>query len=658
MAITGASRKIAGLFYDNGGGVFDVEHPDFGAKGDWNGTTGTDDTAAILAALGAGRTVRLMKNAVHLISGPLTWTGGGTLITNGAEFYNIDATASADTLLVQGTTPAVYTPIDANAVKGQSVITCAALAASLSGGDYIKIKSNLNFNVAEGSIQGETHLVQNVVGNDIYLSSPLFDTYNTADTARIAKVDFAPFQTIGKVKIRRPFNNTLSARGLHLKFIKNAHAAAAVVNCLDRAIVVEDCYSPDMAFYAGNAVRSTSSAGYGLEIINATMFGRFSGFSENCRHTVTHGASPADGGVPWENKIYETTGAGGYASVVFDAHASCGSVEFDQCTAIGYLHTKADGVQVRSQGWNLGARRIKLTRCKGLGLDIVASIDTDATLIENLDVDIKAIDCANHGLTVNVAGLTIQKLTANISGELGSAANMFAVWLASFTAIQEWDITANLLKGAGMVYVAGSGTTPATLRVKGRTKGPGNPGSADTTLAAVRLNNANVTKVVMDANEISGMGIGVYSQTAVKVKVIDAEWSDIFVAGWHTAIPSQIEVYDSEIAQTDAGATHGLFNVTVAGTVSLLVVSGLVQPVGAFVLGHTGSVAEIVRSSNKISGGYARTLASAWRDSSFQLPSMTTTQRDAIVSPPDGMLIYNSTTGAVNARTAGAWTAL
>lgn len=40
------------------------------------------------------------------------------------------------------------------------------------------------------------------------------------------------------------------------------------------------------------------------------------------------------------------------------------------------------------------------------------------------------------------------------------------------------------------------------------------------------------------------------------------------------------------------------------------------------------------------------------------VPSMTTTQRDAIPSPRDGLLIYNSTTDALNVRAGGAWLAV
>jgi hypothetical protein len=40
------------------------------------------------------------------------------------------------------------------------------------------------------------------------------------------------------------------------------------------------------------------------------------------------------------------------------------------------------------------------------------------------------------------------------------------------------------------------------------------------------------------------------------------------------------------------------------------------------------------------------------------LPRMTSTERDAISGPPDGLIIYNATTGKVEARAGSNWVAL
>jgi len=42
----------------------------------------------------------------------------------------------------------------------------------------------------------------------------------------------------------------------------------------------------------------------------------------------------------------------------------------------------------------------------------------------------------------------------------------------------------------------------------------------------------------------------------------------------------------------------------------------------------------------------------------FLVPRMTTTQRNAIVSPATGLLVYNTTTGAFNWYTGASWSAV
>jgi|GEM_PF-3842164 len=46
------------------------------------------------------------------------------------------------------------------------------------------------------------------------------------------------------------------------------------------------------------------------------------------------------------------------------------------------------------------------------------------------------------------------------------------------------------------------------------------------------------------------------------------------------------------------------------------------------------------------------------KDGGLILPSLTTTQRDAIVGPEEGQLIFNTTTNKLNFYTGSAWEAV
>ena len=95
MAVAGASEKIPGKFYDKGGIVFNVQHPDFAAKGDGV----ADDTTAIQLALDTAST----GDIVFLPAGTYNISAKLKLNKDGIQLVGVG----------QSTDPKVGTIIDA-----------------------------------------------------------------------------------------------------------------------------------------------------------------------------------------------------------------------------------------------------------------------------------------------------------------------------------------------------------------------------------------------------------------------------------------------------------------------------------------------------------------------------------------------------------------
>lgn len=140
------------------------------------------------------------------------------------------------------------------------------------------------------------------------------------------------------------------------------------------------------------------------------------------------------------------------------------------------------------------------------------------------------------------------------------------------------------------------------------------------TATMVGLGNVDNTS---DANK----PVSTAQDTAINAKVADA-----INDGITTVAPSQNAVFDALALKSPAVSP------TFTGTVA--VASGASQVIG----GTTPDASAILDIQSTTKG--------------FKLPVQTSTQRDAISSPAEGLTIYNSTTGAINYYNGSAWKAL
>lgn len=185
------------------------------------------------------------------------------------------------------------------------------------------------------------------------------------------------------------------------------------------------------------------------------------------------------------------------------------------------------------------------------------------------------------------------------------------------------SITSPLLTATAAMVVGPSNSNTLILRTNGTTR---------VTIAAA-TGNITVT------GNITGAGLAELRNLSDNSSIIlgagsgggaVTDMSHIRVYGYgHATLPGQIELR--------AINTAGSFEATTI----------VVDPVvGGMVI------------SEGVAGSGTALLTLTSTTKGLLLPRMTTTQRDAIGSPPSGLLIYNSTTGKLNVRGASAWEAV
>jgi hypothetical protein len=78
----------------------------------------------------------------------------------------------------------------------------------------------------------------------------------------------------------------------------------------------------------------------------------------------------------------------------------------------------------------------------------------------------------------------------------------------------------------------------------------------------------------------------------------------------------------------------------------------------ATLVGKDANLDSLALGPGDVTGDASAALDVVSTSSGLGVPSMTGTQRDAITTPRDGLLIYNSTTHKLNVRANGSWVAV
>jgi hypothetical protein len=128
--------------------------------------------------------------------------------------------------------------------------------------------------------------------------------------------------------------------------------------------------------------------------------------------------------------------------------------------------------------------------------------------------------------------------------------------------------------------------------------------------------------------------------------------------GIGTSVPLSKLHVEGTVRSSSAGAS---FTISGAGSLTTAISGGgAAVTSGTFVAIETAASERMrITPDGSIGVGTTSPSAAACLDlfslKGFLPPRMTTTQRDAITSPPNGLILYNSTTDKLQVRTGGAW---
>jgi hypothetical protein len=513
---------------------------DYGAVGDANPDTGsgTDDTAAILAAITAAGAasghLSFVAGKQYRYTAQLDFSSLKRVSFNGAVLHRTDA--GTDYAVQSVGTVGTYRNLSVNASRGANVIVSATLAAEVRSGDLIKIISDALFATGGTISQGEMVTVHAVLGSNIYLRRPLQDTYLTSDTARAALVHATELVWDAMSIKRYPVDLAAGLPGVFFQNMRAPTGRIRTVNCTSRGIIVNSCYEPSLNVSIDGSYNTDPSTGYGLSIDNTTMWGQFFGVVSGARHAVKHGGAPAYGGVPWGNQI-TVIGANSGAFHIFDAHEDVGSVFFHDCIAEGGSMDDSSGSPGRSNGWQVGARYVDIRDCVARNCGTGIALRNATYTMEELRVrNFDHVGGTSHAVSLAVAAVTITSLDVDGvrgSAPSGSGGTSFAGLSIAGPTVTRWSIARVKMAVGTSVQVSGSNSVPSIMRLIECESGNGEtttPAAQDSNWRAFRVGNTNVKELYLINCRARKVSVGV--NVSFTLDVLDMQNCQ-FETNWH-----------------------------------------------------------------------------------------------------------------------------
>jgi parallel beta-helix repeat protein len=403
---------------------------------------GTADNVQIQAAIDSlgseGGTVELSEGTFVVATGivldsNVTLSGQGP----GSTILDCSATTGLFRCVSAEGTEGSAVNLTVNAAEATNVLTMAS-TTGFAVGDWVKVQSTAT--VFTGVGIGEIGRILSMTGTTLTLHDPLNDTYNTADTASVRKVNMLSNVSVEGLGVLGPVSALQETLGLY--FDRCEHVV--VRNCrFDRTHRdgiafddtvgwhVSDCHFKDIQF---------TGLAYGCQIGYATQDGAMLNCSGLRMRHLFSGAGGGRGGLPRRATVSGCT-ASQMTDAGLDTHVGCEDVNFVGNTILG---SDLDGITYEGSRGVIANNTIKNSSGHAITIQNYSTRKPTDVIVANNTIE----RTPDRGIRIEVisSGITTWKGLTLIGNRIDDAWRGIEVTNATANPVQNVVIQGNSIR--------------------------------------------------------------------------------------------------------------------------------------------------------------------------------------------------------------------